>query len=219
MQTTFWVSDPSILFRTETISELWPTKGMTMDENLNAITRLTIVLTLVGFMISKNYRVIAAGIITIILIIILRQSRLSKKYQRNEGFSSSSSPGFAPEKNIYKHPTKQNPLMNVLLTEIQDNPNRPSAQPSYDPEVVNNINKKTQDMVVSNFDNPTGIQEKLFRDLGDNFQFDRSMIHFNSTANTQIPNDQKSFAEFCYGDMMECKTVGDIDTCVKNIPP
>ena len=61
--------------------------------------------------------------------------------------------------------------------------------------------------------------EKLFRDLGDNFQFDRSMIHFNSTANTQIPNDQKSFAEFCYGDMMECKTVGDIDTCVKNIPP
>ena len=122
MQTTFWVSDPSILFRTETISELWPTKGMTMDENLNAITRLTIVLTLVGFMISKNYRVIAAGIITIILIVILRQSRLSKKYQRTEGFSSSSSSGFAPEKNIYKHPTKQNPLMNVLLTEIQDNP-------------------------------------------------------------------------------------------------
>jgi hypothetical protein len=31
------------------------------------------------------------------------------------------------------------------------------------------------------------------------------MRNFYSTPNTTIPNDQKAFAEFCYGDMISCK--------------
>ena len=216
MQTTFWVSDPLILFRTDSISQLWPTKEMNMDDKLNSITRLTIMLTLVGYLISKNYRVIYAGVITLFSIVVLRYSRSSKKQYGEEGFSNLNHA--VPEKKIYQHPTEKNPLMNVLLPEIQDNPNRPEAQRSYNQDVVDDINKKTQDMVVSNFDNPQGIHERLFRDLGDNFQFDRSMIQFSSTASTQIPNDQKSFAEFCYGDMISCKT-NDNGACVKNMPP
>jgi hypothetical protein len=44
------------------------------------------------------------------------------------------------------------------------------------------------------------------------------MIHFNATANTQIPNDQKSFAEFCYGDMTSCKE-GNEMACTQSMPP
>lgn len=213
MQSTFWVNEPTILIRGDKISQLWPSKEMTMDEKLNSITRLVILLTILGFLISKNYRVIAAGAITLVSVIILKYSKSCKNKEGYTGLRQNN-----PEKKIYQEPTEKNPLMNVLLPEIQDNPKRPEAQMSYDPEVVENINKKTQDMVVSNFDNPDGIHERLFRDLGDNFQFDRSMIQFTATANTQIPNDQKTFAEFCYGGMTSCKT-GDPEACTKTMPP
>jgi len=38
-------------------------------------------------------------------------------------------------------PTKNNPLMNVLLTDIKDNPTREAAQPSFNPEVESKINE------------------------------------------------------------------------------
>lgn len=213
MQSTFWVNEPTILFRSNMIYQLWPTKEMTTDEKLNSITRLVILLTILGYLISKNYRVIAAGSITLIAVVILKYS---KSYKNKEGFSSLDK--IVPEKKMYKEPSEKNPLMNILLPEIQDNPKRPEAQLSYDPPVVENINKKTQDMVISNFDNPEGIRERLFNDLGDNFQFDRSMIQFTSTASTQIPNDQKTFAEFCYGGMTSCKE-GNQEACTKTMPP
>ena len=34
--------------------------------------------------------------------------------------------------------------------------------------------------------------------------------------NTKIPNDQKKFAEFCYGNMGSCKDGDDIE-CSKNL--
>ena len=108
--------------------------------------------------------------------------------------------------------------MNVLLPQIQDEPNRPPAAPAFNPVVVEDINKKTQEMVVNNFDDKKGIDERLFKDLGDSFQFDRSMIQFNATANTTIPNDQKSFAEFCYGDMISCKEGNEL-ACSRSMPP
>ena len=215
MSTTFWINEPTILFRADTISQLWPTKEMTMDENLNAITRLTIILSCLGYLISKNYRIVIAGTITIFAIIILKYSKRSDEQNSLEGYSNLRQ----AQKDLKKYePTEKNPLMNVLLPEIQDNPERPEAQLAYMPDVVDNINKKTQDMVVNNFDNPDGIRDKLFKDLGDNFQFDRSMIHFTTNANTQIPNDQSSFAEFCYGGMTSCKT-GNPEACLKTMPP
>ena len=57
--------------------------------------------------------------------------------------------------------------------------------------------------------------EKLFKNLGENIGFEHSMRNFYSTANTQIPNDQKGFAEFCYGDMPSCKE-GNEFACTKN---
>ena len=56
---------------------------------------------------------------------------------------------------------------------------------------------------------------KLFNDLGDKFQFEQSMRQFYSTANTRVPNNQKDFAQFCYGNMASCKE-GDEFMCEKN---
>ena len=108
--------------------------------------------------------------------------------------------------------------MNVLPTEIQDNPERNQAAPAYNKAVEKEINEKTKEFITNNFDDKTNIDERLFKDLGDNVMFDNSMRAWYSTANTTVPNDQKSFAEYCYGDMVSCKE-GNEFACTRNAPP
>jgi hypothetical protein len=106
--------------------------------------------------------------------------------------------------------------MNVLLTDIADNPNRVGAAPAYNELIEKEIDNSTKKMI-SNELNDNNIDKRLFKDLGDGFEFDRSQRNFYATANTQIPNDQKAFADFCYGSMPSCKE-GDSNACSKNNP-
>ena len=114
-------------------------------------------------------------------------------------------------KSNFTCPQKANPLMNVLLTEYTDDPNRESAAPTFNPNVEDDINEKTKNFVAEQFvkgdeeKEKDKIKARLFADLGDNFEFNQSMRNFYTTPNTTIPNDQGSFTEFLYGDMISCK--------------
>ena len=124
------------------------------------------------------------------------------KQIKKEGFANPEV--YKSTKNSFTAPTKKNPLMNVLLPEIQDQPKRKPAAPAFNKEVEREINEKTAD-------------PRLFLDLGDKIEFDGSMRNFYATANTTIPNDQRGFAEFCFGDMPSCKE-GDGLQCTKDNP-
>ena len=56
MTTNFWTSDPGILVNKDSLLDLWPTAKMDQNSKLNAISRLIILLTVVGFMFSKSMR-------------------------------------------------------------------------------------------------------------------------------------------------------------------
>ena len=77
----------------------------------------------------------------------------------------------------------------------------------------NNGNKLRQ-QIEKNINNSI-MDPRYFLDLGDNLSFDSSMRNFYAMPNTQIPNNQKEFAEFCYGNMPSCKD-GDYFQCSKN---
>ena len=218
--TSFWINDFSVLFNKNDINQLWPLQNMSFEEKLNAITRLIILLTLLGFLITKKQKILYTGIITLLAIIFLykmkTQENLKKKINVKEGFHN-------PElyrmlKNNFTNPTSANPLMNVLPAEIQDNPNRNPAAPAYNKAVEEEINNKTKEFITNNFDDTTNIDERLFKDLGDSVTFDNSMRTWYANANTSIPNNQQSFAEFCYGDMISCKE-GDEFGCTRSAPP
>ena len=66
----------------------------------------------------------------------------------------------------------------------------------------------------TSFPDDPDLEKKLFKDLGDEIEFDRSMHNFYTTPNTKIPNDQDKFAQFCYGDMPSCKE-GNALACEK----
>ena len=216
MTTSFWLNNPNILFKTGEISNIWPSDEMTFEDKLNAMTRLVILLTGIGFLITKKTKVALSGLVTLGAIILLY---LIKKNKANAKEGYTSRDVYNIMQSEFTKPTTTNPAMNILLTEINDNPHRYEAMPSANPLVEDDINTKTKQFVSDNF-NDEKIDERLFNDLGDNFTFDQSMRAWHPMPNTTIPNDQKAFTDYCYGDMIACRdeTNNEI-ACVRNAPP
>lgn len=211
MEQKFWFNDPKVLLNKKYITELWPSSNGTLEAKLNAITRLVVLLGTIGYLYTREIRVVVSALVTLgVLVLYYNMKHDSSKKEKHEKLKSALKEGFTnPElykatKPMFTQPTKKNPMMNVALPEIQDDPQRKQAAPSFNPKVEEEIN----DSVKQNLD------KRLFHDLGDNIDFENSMRGFYTTANTQIPNDQKAFAEFCYGSMKSCKE-GDGIQCEK----
>lgn len=237
--TAFWLQDPTVLFNNAGITQIIPTSDMNREARLNAISRLIIVLTLLGYLITMSYGVLLLGAISLGVIAVLntatdrsKSAATADPNTKKEGFSNyanyntgrrrTTSIVAAPSPSglTFQAPTPQNPLMNVRLTDIQDHPNRPAAEPAFNPKVEHDINQSAQTFVVNDVagdGNSTGLDDRLFRDLGDNYEFSKSMRNYFATPNTRIPNDQHAFAEFCYGSMISCKE-GNMLACARANP-
>jgi hypothetical protein len=210
---SFWINDPLILMDKNKIVEIWPKEGMRFDDKLNAISRIIIMMSLVALLVTKNNIFLVIGSVSVSAVVLVyylkKKNKLplksdSRDKDSREGFSNMKLPDTVlDEKRIM--PNKKNPLMNILLPEIQDNPKRPAAALCDDKGVEKKINDATKKFVN---------KEKIFSNLGDSFMFDNSMRSFHAMPNTKIPNDQGAFADFCYGNMPSCKE-GDTDMCEK----
>lgn len=209
--TPFWGNDPSILFKKSEIFQVWPTPDMTLEEKMNAISRIVILLSGLGFLFTFSIRFLLIGIITFLVIWFVY---ISSSVTKNEGFHKYGKNESAqikitnPEtlevnlKSEFEEINKKNPFNNVLLTQINDDPHRKAAPPSFNPDVHEDINKQTKKMI--QYLNP-GIKntnKQLFGDLGERYEFDtQSQWYFYSTPNTKVCNDQGAFADYLYGNM------------------
>lgn len=207
MSIPFWYNDPSILLNKKHISSAWPSSCMEYNERMNAITRLVLILTVVGYLLTKSKMLVASSIFTLIgLVIVYKNNR--NKHDKNlfsnigkEGFTSSEN--FEEMKDNFEVPTTKNPLQNLNATE--NNSEKKSAAPSFNPTVSEEINKTAKEQIKELHSDFPDIDKKLFRDLGEQENFENSMRPFYSMPNTRLPNDQKSFTDFCYGDMKSAK--------------
>lgn len=221
MSSTFWSNDPLVLLNKEYIFDLWPSPNMTYERKMNAISRLIIVLSLLGYIMTRSIRILIAGVITLAIITTLfkmqKQKVTKEKLKESfQGLESSKAddtfvyindqkdnplPLEAVIEKEFKEGTKRNPFSNVLLTEIGDDPERKAAPPSFNPDVDETITKDVKRAV--QLMNP-GIQntsKQLYGDLYDNFNLDQSNRVFFSTANTKVVNDQGAFAQYLYSDL------------------
>jgi hypothetical protein len=215
MTTPFWLYNPNILFKSDQIYNIWPSSQMSFDAKLNAMTRLVTLLTVLGYLLTKNIKIVLSGLVTLGAIILLFFIR--KNNGKKEGYSNAEL--YSILKDDYTEPSVKNPMMNVLLTEIADNPRRKEAAPAFNPIVEADLNEKTKQFIANNFDDPA-IDERLFNDLGDNFTFEQSMRAWNPMPSTTIPNDQKAFTDYCFGDMIACRDDNNNElACVRNSPP
>lgn len=205
----FWLYNPLVLFDKDDIKELWPNKDYSLSRKLNAVTRTILLLTVLGFFLTRSIKLLVTSIITLIALVIIYKTQYEKeekdklkKKAFKEGFEGNRNTKFLEVfKDKFTNPTIKNPLMNVMMTDYKDNPQREQAAPAYNTRIKEKIEEKAQN-------------DKMFRDLGDNLSFQNNLRNFHSMPNTTIPNKQKDFAEFCYGNMPSCKE-GDDDQCSK----
>ena len=225
MTIQFWSNDPLVLFNKEYIFELWPTTNMCYEQKLNAISRLIILITILGYILTMSQRVLVVGILTLLVIFVLFKMRKQKitKNMLNEGFSlqgnevtgmfdKNNASYVNPEtldsvlKSEFKEGTKKNPFSNVLLTQIGDDPNRKAAPPSFNVDVDEDITKNIKRSVQMMNPGIKNTNKQLYGDLYQEFELDQSNRAFFSTANTNVqPGDQASFGKFLYGTMPSAK--------------
>jgi hypothetical protein len=237
--TAFWLNDPTVLFNNAGIMEIVPMSGMNRESRLNAISRMITLLTILGYLLTLSYKIILLGVISLAMIAFLYVAQGSSSTtptpsstgsgKAKEGFSNYANyntgrrrvvkvaAASSPSGLTFQAPTPQDPLMNVLLTDIVDKPNRPAAEPAFNPKVEREINNSTKDFVVEDLGGNPNLEDRLFRDLGDNYEFSNSMRNYFATPNTKIPNDQHAFAEYCYGSMISCKE-GNMMACARANP-
>ena len=225
MTTPFWFNDPIILFNKESILEIWPTQQMTFESKLNAISRLVIFMSLLGFIFTRNSNLIIIGIVTLAIIFTLYKLRKQSIVKFKEGFSLSSKDlsqsALSPApmttnpvtlESVLRsefHPTtKKNPFGNVLLTDIGDEPNRRAAAPSFNPDVYDDITSSVKKQTQMLNPDIINTNKQLYGDLKDNYDLDNSMMRFYSTANSRVANDQGAFSNWLYGQMPSGKSSG-----------
>ena len=216
MTAIFWSNDPTILFNKESMLQLWPTQQMTFEAKLNAISRLIIVISILGFVFTRNFNLLIIGIITLAIIFTIYRLRKQKLVSslKKEGFSLNSLKNSSSDKATTNpitmesllrsnfHPTtKKNPFGNVLLTDINDTPNRLAAAPSFNPDVYEDIMNATKKQTQMLNPGIINTNKQLFNDLYENYQLDNSMMRFYSTANSRIASDQGAFSQYLYGNM------------------
>lgn len=211
----FWMNDPNVIFDKDHFFEFFPTEEMTFNQKMNAITRLTIIVSFILFAFTKNIWVLITMILTVISIVLYHHHKCPKKTENYENpaqvYLKQSGKQIPSSDNLFEESNSKNPLANVMVTDYEFNSTRKPAPPTSNETILKNAKK----MVEEQNPNHPNISEKLFKDLNEELNFEQSMRPFYSTANTTIPNDQSGFIDFCYGDSVSCKE-GNLFACARN---
>ena len=144
------------------------------------------------FPLKDRINIIISSLVTLVILVIIHKN----KSKVNESFDNKVNLEANKEivkdilKTEFTMPNNKNPLMNVMMDDYKYNNKKKRAAPANQDIVNEEINKKGK----INKD-----KLKLYGNLGDNLAHEHSMRNFYSMPNTTIPNKQKDFAKFCYG--------------------
>jgi hypothetical protein len=75
MTTPFWSNEPTILFNSDNILQLWPQPAMSFEAKLNAISRFVVVLSILGFVFTMRPHFLVIGAITLAIILSMYKYR------------------------------------------------------------------------------------------------------------------------------------------------
>jgi|688.fasta_scaffold327124_3 hypothetical protein len=173
----FWADNPSILFDSQYITEIWVYSNMDTNQKLNAISRLVILLSLIGYVCFNRYIIFILGLIILGVIVIIHKSG------KKEGFT---------DVEEYQRITSNNPLQNLLLPEYKyKEPDR--VAPKYDKQVEDNINENAKNFILQENKDNADIGN-IFSNLGDKFEFEQSMRPFYTNPVTSV--GQTEYGDF-----------------------
>jgi hypothetical protein len=180
MSEQLWVNDPSILFSAQTWQKFVPTKDMDVPAALNSVVRFTVYFAVLLYVGSGKTSYLLAIPFVLVLTIIF-----SKVFPTTRDLVETFiTPSKVVELKRYTSPTAENPFMNVLLTEIGDDPNRPDAAPITSNKVKKQVQKAFQQT------------SDIYMDTSDRFDQTQAMRTFHTLQSSTVPNNQDGFLEF-----------------------
>lgn len=186
----FWLDEPTILFDSRYILDIYPYDSMDKNEKLNAVTRFIILITLFGYMCINNYLIFILGLIMVGVVIFMYRTQNTK-----EGYMN-----ISEQQKIESN----NPMRNILMDDYKYNVNKKEVDPEYTPQVEEMINNATKNFILQENKDNNEIGT-IFNSLGDKLQFEQSMRQFYTTANTTIPGDNDKLLKFLYGNLSSDK--------------
>ena len=194
---------------------------MTFESKMNAISRLVIILSTLGFIFTMKFNFLIIGAITLAIIFSIYRYRkqtivtglkenFTQKKKKSDSVPASVVSNPVTLENVLRsefYPTtKKNPFGNVLLTDIMDNPDRLAAAPSFNPEVSDEITSAVKKQTQMLYPGIKNTNKQLYGDLYDNYQLDTDMMQrFYTTANSRVTNDQGAYGQWLYGNMPSSK--------------
>lgn len=201
----FWSRDFPVLFDKRRLVEFVPTRDMTNNEKLNALSRLMIYTGVLLLLYTRKIWTMYIPILGLGFIFFLfktsRQER-GESAKEQQGPKQHETHGLKVDTLETRPPyctppTRNNPFMNVLMNEWADNPARPAAceYDGVDQEVEDNFNYN------------------LYKDIDDLFEKNNGQRQFFTMPYTTIPNDQGSFARWLYDVPSTCKE--DQENCLR----
>jgi hypothetical protein len=173
MSERIWFEDPKKLFTKDNWTSFVPLPNMTTAPALNAVVRFTVYFTILLFISTqnKNYLILLPAV----LFLTIALHMLFPNGKKLEAYLNSKS------KEEFTMPSPNNPFMNVLLTEIGDNPDRPDAAPTNSKTVKAKIAKAFQHT------------SNIYMDTTDRFDQAQAMRTFHTIQSSMVPNDQDKF--------------------------
>ena len=177
----FWTEDPSVLFRKDRLDEFFPSKNMDSVRALNASMRFTLYLAVMDLLVRKSFFT-ALIIVPLAGICTAVYRRLHVKETFSEKVNPCKEPLVRPS---CQRPTKDNPFMNVLVSDWGRDPNRPPACDLSDPTVKEEAERHTNEYL---FWNVEDLWKKRFAD-----------ITFHTTPGSTIPPDRDTYQKWLYG--------------------
>lgn len=208
----FWSDNINILFNKRRLIEFFPTKDMSQEEKLNAISRLSIYMGILLFLYKGKFWAFYIPLVVLTFCLFLyktsQKSKLESEAISKDVYNTNSTdplndsevypkklsvnePESVYNKNCVK-PTKDNPFMNFTVNQYLDNPERPPACDGLNDNVVAN-------------DMERNFNYNLYKDVGDVFGKNNSQRQFYTTPYTTASNDQGAFANWLYKVGPTCK--------------
>ena len=166
-----WFQDPKNLLTKANWNRFVPMPNMTTTEALNAVVRFTVYFAVLLFVVTHNINYIM--LIPAVLVLTFALHTLFPNGKKLEAYMNATTE--------YTMPTPDNPFMNVLLTEIGDNPNRPDAAPITNKDVRKQVAKAFQHT------------NDVYMDTSDRFDQAQAMRTFHTLQSAKVPNDQDGF--------------------------
>ena len=173
-----WFKNPSVLFDRDTWSRFVPTKIMTISESLNSVVRFATYFSIILYFASGNGSYLIA--IPVVMATTILLQNLFPNGKTIESFISKE----VTKSESYTKPSAANPFMNVLLTEIVDDPERPDAAPTNRRDVKAEIHKSFQQT------------SDIYMDTTDLFDQTQAMRTFHTLQSSLVPNDLDGFKKW-----------------------